>query len=195
MGRLFGVDILLNVWFLALLGVWALFGGIHALGLIVTVFLCVLLHEFGHVFMGRRFGIRCDTILLTPFGGLALMDFNENANNYSSWREFCVAIAGPLVNVALALLAIAMGWKTLLVINASLFIFNMIPAYPMDGGRIFKSILANFLTYRKTCKVAGAVGMAMGALIGMVCLYNLAFMGVLVGYMVVGWAYDEYKRN
>ena len=160
LGRLFGIPIRVHWTFLLLLGYLLLFGGgLGAVALVLCVFGCVVLHELGHSLVARRFGIGVSDITLLPFGGVARLDS-------MSWRpgeEFWIAIAGPLVNVGLAALflplALAAGagqvvlgldllgslavlFSVLLAINVGLAVFNLVPAFPMDGGRILRAWLA-----------------------------------------------------
>jgi len=116
------------------------------LGLIYTIALAsVLLHEFGHIYAGQKYGAKTGDVTLYPIGGIAQVDIS---NNYTGQKEFFIAIAGPLVNVALATLFLPLwaltDWKILLQIggiNIALFIFNLLPCFPMDGGRIYRSLL------------------------------------------------------
>ncbi len=146
---------------------------IGALIFTIALFGCVLLHEFGHVFAARAFGIRTPDITLLPIGGLARLEKMPE----QPWQELIVAIAGPLVNIAIAIvlfLMIGMPDLTspamlsftspigllmrLMVINVWLVVFNLIPAFPMDGGRVLRALLAMAMPYAKATSVAATVG-------------------------------------
>ncbi|KAF0094132.1 MAG: peptidase M50 [Puniceicoccaceae bacterium 5H] len=135
--------------------------------LVMGVFACVVMHEFGHILAARRYGVATRRILLLPIGGVAEMDQLPRQPG----REFIVTAAGPAVNFAIALLVYlllqAMGaWPGLnglerafvpfdgigfllfmLIYNLTMGIFNLVPVYPMDGGRILRSLLATRLDY------------------------------------------------
>src|SRR5207302_527092 len=128
--------------------------------LFTLAFLCVLLHEYGHIFAAKCYGINCQKIILTPIGGIAVLDHDDSAKNYKPLRDFIIASAGPMVNVlimALTFLANIIIYcfvrhldhflSTLFMINAVMFLFNLLPAYPMDGGRMYKAILSIFFNY------------------------------------------------
>src|SRR3954454_17641304 len=169
--RVAGIDVLVHptfalivLWFAYIWGVKTgagLGGVLFGLLLVTCLFACVLLHELGHSLVARRAGIRVHDITLLPIGGMARI---ERAPVLPG-DEFRVALAGPAVNVALALALLpivgVIGWHTrvagvggmiaalghvdvsgfaayLLFANLSLIIFNLIPAFPMDGGRIFR---------------------------------------------------------
>ncbi|MGB8313856.1 MAG: site-2 protease family protein, partial [Aestuariivirga sp.] len=122
---------------------------------ILLVFACVVAHEFGHILMARKFGVKTPEVTLLPIGGVANMErIPEDPR-----QELLIAIAGPMVNVVIAgLLIVAGGVSTsdlqtidvekiglvqrLALINVSLVIFNLIPAFPMDGGRVLRALLA-----------------------------------------------------
>jgi Zn-dependent protease len=130
--------------------------------LVVSLFICVICHEYGHALVARHYGIPTRDIFILPIGGLARLEYLPP----QPIREMIIAIAGPLVNVAIAALLIAILLLTgkfsslaeitsleelltpwgmvyaLVIINAMLFTFNLIPAYPMDGGRILRSALS-----------------------------------------------------
>ncbi len=154
---------------------------------VLALFLCVLLHEFGHVFAARRYGIRTPEITLLPIGGVAHLERMPRRPAH----ELVVAIAGPLVNVAIAGLlflflrtqpplgieeALAITSPTsflmaLMVVNLWLVVFNMIPAFPMDGGRVLRALLAIRLDYGRATAIAATIGQA------------LALVGGLIGFM------------
>ena len=159
-GRIAGTDIRLHFTFLLFL-VWigvadylqrGAAAAIDTVTFILLVFLCVTLHEFGHIAMARRFGIRTPQVILSPIGGIASMERMPEKPR----QELLVAIAGPLVNVVIALLLMA-GFgigierintsdfdtatlaERLLMVNVVLVLFNMVPAFPMDGGRVLRA--------------------------------------------------------
>ncbi len=162
--------------FLILAGLLINLGG-GVSGFVLTVLLwtlafgCVLLHELGHALAARRYGIPVREITLYPIGGVAALAYMPK-----NWRrEFVIAIAGPAVNFALAgLFALTyvlvpgafLGW--LVAINLGLALFNLIPGFPMDGGRILRALLARTRSYYRATKIAVDVGrnvaIGMGAL-------------------------------
>lgn len=135
---------------------------------VLAVFFCVLLHELGHAFAARQFGIGTRDILLLPIGGVASLERMPR----KPWQEMWIAVAGPLVNVVIAI-AIAAGLYffsaaagatassfllNLMIANVILVVFNMIPAFPMDGGRVLRSVMAMFMPYAKATVIAAKVG-------------------------------------
>jgi Zn-dependent protease/CBS domain-containing protein len=160
----------------------------------ILLFVCVTLHELGHSLVAKRFGIPVREITLWPFGGIAQL----NGKPQTPKEELLISLAGPAVNVVLALLMFALGaaWlgvsglaRELLTVgkvpptlttlvalmlgsNVVLAVFNMLPALPMDGGRVLRSLLAMKMGYPKATTVAAfaarclAVAMFMGAVIG-----------------------------
>ena len=182
-GRFAGIDVFVHWTFgLLLVGALAYVGvrnglaaGLEWTALILAVFGCVVLHEFGHALAARRYGIGTKDITLYPVGGVArLQRIPERP-----LHEFVVALAGPLVNVviaaalAAALLAagesLAFGvrmsfWSRLMWLNVVLVGFNLLPAFPMDGGRILRAVMATQLPYARATQVAAWIGQAMAAL-------------------------------
>lgn len=187
-GRAFGIDIKVHWTFFLLLAFFFFLGyqgGGGAVGalttsaIIVALFFCVLLHEFGHSLVAQRLGIEVPDITLLPIGGLArLKTLPENP-----WDEVRIAIAGPLVNVVLAPLffvaAFLLGADLLRpvnvleggatlgqmldylgIMNIALAVFNLIPAFPMDGGRILRGLLATRMGPVRATDVASTVGQA-----------------------------------
>lgn len=142
---------------------------------VLLIFLCVVLHEFGHALAARRYGIKTHDITLLPIGGVARLEKMPDKPG----EEVVVALAGPAVNIIIAIaLWIAIGlfggipkpemmeqMRTplllrLFTVNIWLVLFNMIPAFPMDGGRVFRAVLAMRMNYARATHVAASVGQA-----------------------------------
>src|SRR5882762_2329819 len=163
--RIAGIELRIHITFLLFLA-WIGFtyyqvGGppaaIEGVVFLLALFGCVVLHEFGHATAAASFGIRTPDITLLPIGGVARMQRMPD----KPWQELVVAIAGPLVNVFIAgMLIFVLGRHVefehleqlsqpgvemlakLASVNISLVLFNLIPAFPMDGGRALRSLLA-----------------------------------------------------
>jgi len=164
----------------------------------VLLFVCVVLHEFGHVFAARAFGINTPDVTLLPIGGVARLERIPEEPG----REFVIAIAGPLVNVVIALLlmgfsgaeisgkslaAIDRGHESmadrLASVNLFLAAFNMIPAFPMDGGRILRSLLAIRLGFTRATEIAATIGQWFAFVLGFIGLFGnpiLIFIAIFV---------------
>jgi Zn-dependent protease len=146
--------------------------GLTAVGLVLGVFLCVLLHEFGHAGAAARYGIGTTDITLLPFGGVARLKRMPE----EPLQELVIALAGPAVNVAIAILLmvpIALGLKLdgaidflgssdilqqLLGANIVLVLFNLLPAFPMDGGRVLRSLIAMRTSHLRATEISARVG-------------------------------------
>lgn len=180
---------------------------------VVSLFTCVVLHEYGHALTARRFGIRTADILLTPIGGIARLKGMPK----KPMQEFLIAIAGPLVNIFLMIVAGVYLFFTidvnsgellenliiidsfpelvlyLFFLNFVLFAFNLIPAFPMDGGRILRSLLSLKMDRKKATMIASVTGRILAVIfIILAVIYNqfsLGFIGVFVFIM----AQKEYK--
>lgn len=217
LGRWFGIDVVVHWTFLLLLAVLAgtqLLAGVSlgtvlgGLTLFCTVFLCVLLHEFGHALTARLFGIQTYDITLLPIGGLARLERIPR----NPWQEFWIAIAGPAVNVAIVVVLIpfsaalssisvllstnmaAAGFVTQLIsINVVLVLFNLLPAFPMDGGRVLRAVLAMFLPYARATQIAAACGQVMAVLFGIVGFFT-NWMLILVAFFVYFAARSEARH-
>lgn len=190
LGRPFGINVFIH-WTFWLLPLWILFrahpesDGVPRaiqLGLTFALFGCVILHELGHALAARYFGIGTARIVLTPIGGVAQLEQPIR----SPWQEFCIALAGPLVNfvIALGLGALLLAGSTLapvlgdglagtllfllLMLNLVMGVFNLLPAFPMDGGRILRALLTAPLGHLGATRAAVAIGnvvIVVGALI------------------------------
>jgi Zn-dependent protease/CBS domain-containing protein len=165
---------------------------------ILALFACVLLHEFGHVAAARAFGIHTPDITLLPIGGVARLQRMPDR----PWQELIVALAGPMVNVVIAgvlslIVRVPFGYEDLerlnsphadmlaklAVVNIWLVIFNMIPAFPMDGGRVLRSVLAMFLSYNRATQIAAFIGQAFAFVLGFIGLMSnplLIFIAFLI---------------
>lgn len=183
---------------------------------VFVLFLLVIMHEYGHAMMARRFNVKTRDIIITPIGGIArLEDMPKNPI-----QEFLVALAGPMVNLFFAILCGTMlfiidtedfflrekdqvevltdpiGFLLLVtMMNCILFIFNLIPAFPMDGGRILRSILSMFLARHKATIIAASIGriMAIGFII--FGLYNRMFSLIFIGTFIYLMATKEYHMT
>lgn len=179
---------------------------------VLGLFFCVVLHEFGHALTARKYGIPTRSITLLPIGGLAsLKKIPENPK-----EEFLVAIAGPAVNVVIALVLLlfvptetftSMDPETLqeelsmitpgnflfylLTANIALVLFNLIPAFPMDGGRIFRAILTMKMGRIKATQIAASVGKFLALLF---FLYGL-FYGILMTVIAVFIWFGAHSEN
>lgn len=159
------------------------------LGLLFAMFACVVLHELGHALTARAFGIPTGRIVLTPIGGVA--QFEQPLRSPGS--EYCVALAGPVVNLAIAAglaalhfgaAALDAGWVgslggafvyVLLLSNLVMAVFNLIPAFPMDGGRVLRALLAGPLGILRATRVAVLLGSAIavaGGVLGVLLLHT-----------------------
>jgi len=208
-GRVAGINIYLHWTFLLLLG-WIfssfLIAGKGAAaatmgaGFIIALFGCVVLHELGHALTAQRFGIQTRDIILLPIGGVArLQRMPEDPR-----QEFIVAVAGPAVNVLIAgvlclALIVAVGpsnlapgemfsgrfVQNLMWANIALVLFNLLPAFPMDGGRMLRALLATRIDYLRATEIAASVGQFMAilfAIAGIFWIFNpfLVFIALFV---------------
>lgn len=210
LGRIAGIDVYMHLTFLILIG-WV--GISHYLPrrswadawsgilFILMIFAIVVLHELGHALTARRFGIRTRDITLWPIGGVARLErMPENPI-----QELLVAVAGPAVNVALAialalLIAGAGGSPSvedfdlvggsflakLLWVNVALAVFNMIPAFPMDGGRALRAVLAMRMDYVRATQIAASIGQGIAFLFGFVGLFYNPFLVFIALFVWMG---------
>jgi Zn-dependent protease/predicted transcriptional regulator len=209
--RFRGIDVRLH-WTFLLLPAWIAYGRwsegedwtsiLASVGLVLLVFLCVILHEFGHALTAQRYGIHTRDITLLPIGGVASLERMPEDPK----QEFMITIAGPLVNLVIALLAIiliaATGFTVILsptelradswmhvltflaMANMMLFLFNLIPAFPMDGGRILRSLLSMKMPRYKATRIATGLGRLLATCFAIYGLMDghpfLALIGVFI---------------
>ncbi len=210
-----GIDLKLH-WTFPLILVWSAVqwmephgaaGAVFGVVLTLALFACVVLHELGHSLVARKFGIPVREIVLLPIGGVALLGRMPRR----PVQELLIAIAGPLVNVVIAIALIGvlglreipldaatllsasagpsittfLAW--LLTANVTLALFNMIPAFPMDGGRILRALLAMFLDFGRATRIASIVGQLIAVAIGFFAIRaGNFFLAVLALFVFLG---------
>lgn len=204
-GRLFGTAIRLHATFVLFLmliaGVSFAWGGVGAAvattSLILLLFGCVVLHEFGHILAARRYGVHTRDVVLLPIGGIARMARMPETPG----QEIVVALAGPAVNVVIAgALFIAMGGfptatatlqptasglvEQLFYANILLVLFNMLPAFPMDGGRVLRALLAMWKGHALATRIAARTGQALAVAFGVLGLLSGNIILALVGVFI-----------
>ena len=183
--------------------------------LTLSIFFCIVLHEYGHALTARRYGVKTRDIIIFPIGGVARLERIPK----KPIQEFLMTLAGPLVNIAIALaisffIYLVFGLDVLdkgidglfennfqsflgliVIINIFLFLFNMLPAFPMDGGRLVRSLLAMKLGHIRATSIATWIGKIFAALFILYAVWDrdviLAFVGLFVFYS----AHTEGKNN
>ena len=221
--RVWGIDVQVHWSFLLILAYGAfiysgrsnpLAGAIYGIVVILLLFVCVLLHEFGHALVAKYFKVNVPTITLLPIGGVAQLERMPR----QPLQEFLIAIAGPAVNFVLtllllpiALLVVGMGmgsgsFSSLLVYaqsrmmtpsldgllvylaftNFALGLFNLLPAFPMDGGRVLRSLLAMAMPYVRATRIAVIVGRLMAVLLAFVGLGGNIMLLLIAFFVYIG---------
>ena len=204
--RVAGIQLRIHVTFLLLIA-WLAFGyyaqGGSAVALnrvifVLLLFLCVVLHEFGHAFAAKAFGINTPDITLLPIGGVARLERMPE----EPLQELVIAVAGPTVNVVIALgLFLAGGSQAffnpstieggslvaqLMTINILLLLFNLLPAFPMDGGRVLRALLATRMTYARATQVAALIGQGFAFVFGFIGLLYNPFLIFIALFVYIG---------
>lgn len=188
-------------------------GAVFGMGLMILLFTCVVLHELGHSLVAQRFGLTVREIVLLPIGGVARLEKNPE----KPLHELLIALAGPLVNVAIAVLLFFAGgvalnfglveaqslltadgpptlatlWGWLFLANVGLAVFNMIPAFPMDGGRVLRAALAMRLGFSRGTQIATVIGQAVAFAFGLFGVLAGNFLLVIVALFVFMGAGQE----
>jgi Zn-dependent protease/CBS domain-containing protein len=199
-GTIAGTAVRVHVTFLLFLA-WIFFASYAAGGpaaawssllFMLLLFACVTAHEFGHIFTARAFGVSTPDVTLLPIGGVARLERIPE----EPYQEFLVAIAGPLVNVAIAFALVALAGAhlnadnlatvestqvsmidRLAAVNLFLAVFNMIPAFPMDGGRVLRALLASRIGFLHATEIAATIGQWVA--------FALGFFGLLYNPMLI----------
>jgi len=213
-GRFAGIDVYMHVTFLLLVSWVALLhwkqgqsitAVVAGVAFILAVFLCVILHEFGHALTARRYGIKTRDIILLPIGGVARLERLPT----NPLQELWVALAGPAVNVVIAFglflwlnltaslepiqkLTVTTGpfVERIMAVNLFLVAFNMIPAFPMDGGRVLRAILATRKEYSRATQIAASIGQGIAILFGFVGLFYNPFLLFIAFFVWIGAAQE-----
>lgn len=204
--RVAGIQLRIHVTFLLLIG-WLAFGyyaeggseaALARVIFILLLFLCVVLHEFGHAFAAKAFGINTPDITLLPIGGVARLERMPE----EPMQELIIAVAGPAVNVVIALaLAFTVDWHAafnpravegpnlavmLMAMNVWLLLFNLLPAFPMDGGRVLRALLATRLSYARATQIAANVGQGFAFVFGFIGLLWNPFLIFIALFVYIG---------
>lgn len=205
-GRIAGTDIKVHVTFLLIIGWWAaigyqqggLGGALAGALMLLALFACIVLHEFGHILMARRFGVRTPDVILLPIGGVARLERIPDEPR----QELFIALAGPAVTLALAALlylVLRVGGgeadvlrlsesqsflAQLVTVNVYLLLFNLIPAFPMDGGRVLRALLASRMGLLRGTRVAASLGQMLAVVGGLYGLTRPAPLLVLVAFFI-----------
>jgi Zn-dependent protease/CBS domain-containing protein len=209
-GKFLGIDVYMHVTFLLLIG-WVvvsyylqgstLAATAEGVLFILALFACVVLHEYGHALTARRYGIKTRDITLLPIGGLARLEKMPDEPS----QELRVALAGPAVNVVIAaalfaaltvtssvvpLSSLSLGKgsfvEQLMVVNVFLVLFNMIPAFPMDGGRVVRALLAMRMEYTRATQVAASLGQSIAFIFGFIGLFTNPFLLFIAFFVWIG---------
>jgi Zn-dependent protease len=214
LGRVAGIDIHVHVTFLILLA-WVGLSYylerhswddvVQGVLFIVALFTIVVLHELGHALTARRFGIRTRDITLLPIGGVARLERMPDQPR----QELLVALAGPAVNLALAaiLFAVLAGehltamkdltlvggdfLTKLLWVNVWMGAFNLLPAFPMDGGRVLRALLAMRMDYARATRIAASIGQSIALLFGLFGLFVNPFLVFIALFVWMGAALES----
>lgn len=210
LGTFAGIDVFVHATFLLLIGWigythWIEFGTatkvVEGILFILALFLCVVLHEYGHALTARRYGIKTRDITLYPIGGVARLERMPDKPIEELW----VALMGPAVNVVIAALLFVYLFATnslvpmdqltvasgsfverLMAVNISLVLFNLLPAFPMDGGRVLRALLAMRMDYVRATQVAANIGQGMAFLFGLAGLFGNPFLLFIAFFVWIG---------
>jgi Zn-dependent protease/CBS domain-containing protein len=212
--RIAGIDVYMHATFLLLIG-WVAFAYwteqqslaavLSGVFFILLLFVFVVMHEYGHALTARKYSIKTRDITLYPIGGVARLERMPEKPIEELW----VALAGPAVNVVAAIvlfgylvvsgtfqpltsLSISTGSliERLMVVNLWLVLFNLIPAFPMDGGRVLRALLGLRLEYVKATQIAANVGQAFAFLFGLIGLFTDPFLVFIAVFVWMGAAQE-----
>ena len=213
--RIAGIDLSIH-WTFGLLLAWVLMTAMTGFGLgqgllevlfVLTLFGCVVLHELGHAMAARMYGIPTHGITLLPIGGVAQLERIPR----NPWQEWVIALAGPAVNVLIvgslfpivALLQGAGSWSSplafggnflarLMWVNVMLVCFNLLPAFPMDGGRVLRSLLATRSDYVTATRRAKRIGQGVAVLFALLSPWTSPMLLLIAAFVVMA-AESEYR--
>jgi Zn-dependent protease/CBS domain-containing protein len=214
-GRFAGIDVYLHTTFLLLIG-WVGFSywmqtrkvsaTVEGVAFLLALFASVVLHEYGHALTARRYGIKTRDITLLPIGGLARLERMPD----KPIQEFWVALAGPSVNVVITVVLFVYLLVTntlaplnglsltggpfierLMSVNLTLVLFNLLPAFPMDGGRVVRALLAMRMDYTRATQVAATIGQGMAFVFGFIGLFTNPMLVFIALFVWIGAAQES----
>jgi len=214
LARIAGIDVYMHATFLLLIG-WVAFSHwteqqswsavLSGVFFILLLFVFVVMHEYGHALTARKFGIKTRDITLYPIGGVARLERMPEKPIEELW----VALAGPAVNVVIA--AVLFGYllftrtfepftsltistgsfiERLMIVNLWLVLFNLIPAFPMDGGRVLRALLGLRLEYVQATQIAATVGQGFAFIFGFIGLFSNPFLVFIALFVWMGAAQE-----
>ena len=213
-GEYAGIGVYLHATFFLLIGFVALSHivqgdplsqTIAGIAFILALFASVVLHEFGHALTAKRYGIKTRDITLYPIGGVARLERMPD----QPIQEFWVALAGPAVNIVIV--AVLFAWMTitaeivpferlsvatgpfierLMLTNLVLVGFNLLPAFPMDGGRVLRALLAMRMEYTRATQIAATLGQGMAFLFGFIGMFTNPFLVFIALFVWIGAAQE-----
>jgi Zn-dependent protease/CBS domain-containing protein len=214
LARIAGIDVYMHATFLLLIG-WVAFSHwteqqswsavLSGVFFILLLFVFVVMHEYGHALTARKYGIKTRDITLYPIGGVARLERMPEKPIEELW----VALAGPAVNVVIA--AVLFGYlvltrtfqpltslsistgsfiERLMIVNLWLVLFNLIPAFPMDGGRVLRALLGLRLEYVQATQIAASVGQGFAFLFGFIGLFTNPFLVFIALFVWMGAAQE-----
>lgn len=196
-GKIAGVKLRFNIFFLGLCLIYTLLGmGIE----ILVILAALLIHEVAHAIMGKALGIKVLEIELLPFGGQAKL---EDFTGLQPSKEIYIALAGPLISLSVAAAFYFLGLAEkydyvnyIIKINLLLGLFNLLPALPLDGGRILRSLLSSLKGFRRATAISASIGKILAVIItvyGAYLIYteNYGVNFVVIGFLLYWAAYRE----
>lgn len=216
LGRLAGTEVRIHLTFFLLIG-WigisaGLRGGqaaaVDSVVFILALFACVVAHEYGHVLAARRYGIGTRDITLLPIGGVASIERMPEKPG----QELAIALAGPAVNVVIAIVLLAVFGANmdpdrmaravedqkidfvtrLAVVNIVLVVFNLIPAFPMDGGRVLRALLSYRLDRVQATRIAARIGQAAAFGLGFLGLFGSPLLIFIALFVFLAATHESY---
>jgi len=222
LGRISGIRISVH-WTFMLLIIWIIYSGVTSgwnvaeiswyIVFVLVIFGCIVLHELGHALAARRYQIKTRDITILPIGGVAHLESIPEKPK----EELVVALAGPLVNVAIVAILLPfvsipdsidemdsvgpIGTENFLMkvvgVNVLLAVFNMIPAFPMDGGRVLRALLGFKLPHPKATRIAASIGQILAMAFLVYGFYSFNPFLIIIGFFIFVGAQQEavYSRS
>lgn len=213
LGRILGVEVRVHLTFFLLLAWYGIVAGtqggateaVASILFVIVVFACVLAHEYGHVLTARSYGIGTRDIVLLPIGGVASIERMPEKPR----EELVIALAGPAVNVVIALVLLPfvasrlVGLSSaadmrldfltrLFLVNVMLVLFNLIPAFPMDGGRVLRALLAMAWDRRTATRLAARIGQVVAFGLGFLGLFGNPILLFIALFVFLAASHESY---